>query len=54
MFITAIAYIGTGDRECEIYQLIVGGTLILNLPISYIAFRIFSQPELCFYIIMVI
>lgn len=36
----------------KIYQLIVGGTLILNLPISYIAFRIFSQPELCFYIII--
>lgn len=34
------------------YQLIVGGTLILNIPLSYIAFSFFERPELCFYIMI--
>lgn len=38
--------------KVKLYQLAVGGSLILTLPVSYIAFSFFRIPEFCFYIII--
>lgn len=38
--------------KVKLYQLVVGGSLILTLPVSYITLRFFKIPESCFYIII--
>lgn len=38
----------------KLYQIIVGSLLMLNLPLSYIAIKITMQPEIAFYISIII
>lgn len=40
--------------KIKTYQMLVGGVLIMSLPVSYVVLRITSRPEHCFYVLIVI
>jgi len=40
--------------KIKIYQLVVGGILLLNLPLSYFLFKIYKLPEIAFYVSIMI
>ena len=42
------------NGNIKLYQMVVGGILLLSLPLSYVGLKIFHQPEIVYIVDLII